>query len=88
VWEVIAVAQDNDGDVERTSAYLEMPLDQVQAAASYYNAHQREIDERIERNRWAAEEAHAAFLAVGQTLGRRRPAHPGENDLDSGEDWL
>ncbi len=70
VWEVIAVAQDNDGDVKETAAYLEMPVGHVQAAASYYGAYPQEIDERIERNRLAAQEAHAAFLAAGRALGR------------------
>ncbi len=70
VSELIAVAQDNDGNLEETAAYLERPLGHVQAAASYYGAYPQEIDERIERNRRAAQEAHAAFLAAGQALGR------------------
>ncbi len=70
VWEVIAVARDNDGDLEETAAYLEMPLGLVQAAASYYGAFPQEIDERIERNRRESEDAHAAFLAARQALGR------------------
>src|SRR5580693_4561092 len=57
VWEVISVAQDNDGDVKETAAYLEMPVGHVQAAASYYGSYPQEIDERIERNRLAAQEA-------------------------------
>jgi hypothetical protein len=70
IWEVIAVAQDNDGDLEETAAYLELPLGLVQAAAAYYGAYQQEIDERIERNRREADEAHAAFLAARKALGR------------------
>ncbi|MGH2853445.1 MAG: hypothetical protein ACRDLF_04545 [Solirubrobacteraceae bacterium] len=70
VWELIAVAQDNNGDLKETAAYLEMPLGHVQAAASYYGVYPQEIDERIERNRRAAQEAHAAFLAAGQALAR------------------
>lgn len=70
VWEAIAVAKDNDGDLAETAAYLEIPLGHVQAAAGYYAAHAREIDERIERNRREANDAHAAFLAAGEALGR------------------
>jgi hypothetical protein len=70
VWEVIAVARDNDGDLNETASYLELPLGLVQAAAAYYGAYQQEVDERIERNRREADEAHAAFLAARKALGR------------------
>ncbi len=70
VWEAIAVAKDNDGDLAETAAYLEIPLGRVQAAAGYYAAHSQEIDEQIERNRRAANDAHATFLAAGEVLGR------------------
>jgi hypothetical protein len=70
VWEAIAVAHDNDGDLAETAAYLELPLGLVQAAASYYGAYPREIDERIERNRHEAHDAHATFLAAREALGR------------------
>jgi hypothetical protein len=70
VWEVIAVAHDNDGDLEETAAYLELPLGLVQVAAAYYGAYPQEIDERVERNRRELEEAHAAFLAGRRALGR------------------
>jgi hypothetical protein len=70
VWEIIGVANDNDGDLEETAAYLELPLGIVQAAAAYYGAYQQEIDDWIERNRREAEEAHAAFLAGRKALGR------------------
>jgi len=70
VWEVIAVARDNDGDEGETAAYLEMPLGLVQAAAAYYGSYTHEIDERIERNRKEIEEAHAAFLAGRKALAR------------------
>ena len=70
VWEVIAMAHDNDGDLDETAAYLELPLGLIQAAAAYYGAYQREIDEWIERNRRAADDAHAAFLAGHKALAR------------------
>jgi hypothetical protein len=70
VWEVISVANDNDGDLQETAAYLELSLGIVQAAAAYYGAYEQEIDDWIERNRREAEEAHAAFLAGRKALGR------------------
>lgn len=70
VWEVIAVAKDNHGELAETAAYLELSLGLVQAAASYYAAYPDEIDAHIERNRRETEEAHAAFLASRQALGR------------------
>ncbi len=69
VWEVIAVARDNDGNVRETASYLELPLGLVQAAATYYGAYPEEIDERIELGRRQTEEAHAASLAGGRALG-------------------
>jgi hypothetical protein len=68
VWEVIAVARDNEGDVAETASYMGLPVGLVQAAAAYYGAYQGEIDERIELNRIEAEEAHRAFLAARDAL--------------------
>jgi hypothetical protein len=68
VWEVIAVARDNGGDLAETAAYLELSLGLAQAAAAYYAAYPREVDERRERNRREADEAHRAFLAAGDAL--------------------
>jgi hypothetical protein len=70
VWEAIAVAQDNGGDLAEAAAYLEIPLGRLQAAAAYYAAHPQEIDEQIQRNRREADDAHAAFLAAGEALDR------------------
>lgn len=70
VWEAITVAKDNGGDLVETATYLEIPLGRAQAAAAYYAAHPQEIDEQIERNRREASDAHAAFLAAGEALGR------------------
>jgi len=69
VWEVVAVARDNDGDLAETASYLELSLGLVQAAASYYAAYPQEVDERIERNRREARDAHSAFLAARDALG-------------------
>jgi hypothetical protein len=69
VWEVVGVARDNGGDLAETAAYLELTLGLVQAAASYYAAYPQEVDERIERNRREAHDAHRAFLAARDALG-------------------
>ncbi len=69
VWEVIAVARDNDGDLAETAAYLELSLGLVQAAASYYAAYPPEVDERVARNRREAHDAHSGFLAARDALG-------------------
>ena len=68
VWEVIAVARDNGGDLAETAAYLELSLGLAQAAASYYAAYPQEVDERIERNRREAHDAHRAFLSARDAL--------------------
>jgi hypothetical protein len=41
----------------------------VQAAAAYYGAYPREVEERIEHNRREAHEAHSTFLAARAALG-------------------
>ena len=68
VWEVIAVARDNGGDLAETASYLELSLGLVQAAASYYAAYPQEIDERIERNSREVRDAHRAFVAARDAL--------------------
>jgi hypothetical protein len=70
VWEAIAVAKDNGGDLAETATYLEIPLGRVQAAAAYYAAHSEEIDEQIERNRREANDAHTAFIAAREAFDR------------------
>lgn len=70
VWEVVATIRDNDGDPEAAAAYLEKPVQLVQAAVAYYGAYPAEIDRMIERNQLAAEEAHAAWIAGRDALRR------------------
>ena len=68
VMEMIAVAHDNDGDLAETAAYLEISLGLVQAAASYYEAYQQEVDKRLERNRREVQDAHSTILAARNAL--------------------
>ena len=70
VWEVIAAVRDNAGDISEAASYLQMPLGLVQAAVAYYGAYPQEIDEWIELNERARDEAHAAWLAGQAALGR------------------
>ena len=70
VWEVIATARDNDGDIAETARYLEIPLGLVQAAVTYYGAYTDEIDQWIEASEQEAAEAHAAWTA-GKTAVQR-----------------
>ena len=71
VWEVVAAARDNDGDLAATAAHLEMPLGLVQAAVTYYGGYPGEVDDWIERNERETAEAHAAWLAGRSALRRR-----------------
>lgn len=63
VWEVIATVRDNDGDIDASASYLELPLGLAQAAVLYYGAHTSEIDEWIYLNEQESAAAHAAWLA-------------------------
>ena len=70
VWEVIATARDNDGDIAETARYLEIPLGLVQAAVTYYGAYTDEIDQWIMTSEQEAAEAHAAWIS-GKTAVQR-----------------
>ncbi len=68
VWEVIAVARDNNGDLAEDRGVSRAFLGLVQTAASYYATYPQEVDERIERNRRETHDAHSAFLAARDAL--------------------
>jgi uncharacterized protein (DUF433 family) len=59
VWEIIAVARDNQGSVEETAAYLEIDPRLVETATRYYGSNRAEVDDWMARVRDlnAAEEA-------------------------------
>jgi len=63
VWEVIAAVRGNGGDAAETARYLELSLGLVQAAITYYGAHQSEIDDWIEANEQETAQAHAAWIS-------------------------
>lgn len=43
-WQVVWLARDMDDDPERVAAYLEMPLDLIQAGVDYAKAYPQEIE--------------------------------------------
>ena len=51
VWEIIAVARDNQGSLEETAAYLEIDPRLVETATRYYGSNQDEIDDWMARVR-------------------------------------
>ncbi len=55
VAEAITTIRENDGSVEKAASYLEIPVEQLEAAARYYGEHTGEVDALIERSRAAAE---------------------------------
>jgi uncharacterized protein (DUF433 family) len=55
VIEAVETIRQNDGSVEKAAAYLEIPVEQLEAAARYYGEHTDEVDELIERSQAAAE---------------------------------
>lgn len=55
VADVIETIRQNDNSVEEAAEYLELPVEQVEAALRYYVDYKGEVDELIERSRAAAE---------------------------------
>ena len=49
VWEIIAVARDNEGSVAETAAYLEIDPRRVETAVRYYGSNRAEIDDWLAR---------------------------------------
>ncbi|MBK5219594.1 MAG: hypothetical protein JJE35_07400 [Thermoleophilia bacterium] len=55
VAEVVTTIRQNNGSVEEAASYLEMPVEQLEAAARYYGEYTDEVDELIERSQAASE---------------------------------
>ena len=55
VAEAITTIRQNEGSVEEAASYLEIPVEQLEAAVRYYGEYTDEVDELIERARAAAE---------------------------------
>lgn len=69
VAEAIETIRQNKGSVEKAAAYLEIPIDQLEAALRYYGAHTDEVDELIERSRAAAERERDLWRHSREALG-------------------
>jgi hypothetical protein len=55
VAEVVTTIRQNNGSVEEAASYLEIPVEQLEAAARYYGEYTDEVDELIERSQVASE---------------------------------
>ncbi len=55
VADVVATIRQNRGSIEEAADYLELPVEQVAAAARYYGDYREEVDRQIERVRAVAE---------------------------------
>jgi len=68
VWQLVETVKQN-GSVEEAAAYLELPVEKVQAAMRYYADYTDEIDEWIERARTLAEREQAIWDRQQELLG-------------------
>lgn len=55
VADVVTTIRQNESSTEAAADYLEIPIEQVEAAARYYGDYTEEVDELIERARAVAE---------------------------------
>lgn len=55
VAEAIATIRQNNGSVDEAATYLEIPVEQLEAAARYYGEYTEEVDGLLERSRAAGE---------------------------------
>ena len=68
VADVIETIWQNDRSVERTAAYLELPVDRVEACLRYYADYADEIDEWIDRAQAIAKREEARWRRRGEAL--------------------
>ncbi|MGC8511946.1 MAG: hypothetical protein ACP5P1_02760 [Acidimicrobiales bacterium] len=68
VWEVIATVRDNDGSIEESAEYLQVPAGLVEAAVCYYGEYKAEIDEEIALNESEYSHGQAAVAGGEQAL--------------------
>ena len=67
VADVISTIRQNEGSIEEAADYLEVPVEQVQAAVDYYGDYKSEIDE-------LTQQAHAVAEDQRERWRRRRDA--------------
>jgi uncharacterized protein (DUF433 family) len=68
VADIVETIRQNDRSVERTAAYLEVPVDRVEACLRYYADYGDEVDEWIDRARAIAEREEARWRRRGEAL--------------------
>jgi uncharacterized protein (DUF433 family) len=68
VADVIETIWQNDRSVERAAAYLELPVDRVEACLRYYADYGDEIDDWIDRARAVAEREEERWRRRGEAL--------------------
>jgi uncharacterized protein (DUF433 family) len=68
VADVIETLQENDKSIERTAAYLELPVDRIEVCLRYYADYRDEIDAWIDRARAIAEREEARWHRRGEVL--------------------
>jgi hypothetical protein len=68
VWEIIAVAKDNQGSVAETAAYLEIDPRLVETAVRYYGSNRAEIDDWLSRVRDLNDGEEARWRAAQDAL--------------------
>jgi len=69
VWEVIETVRENDNNLKKAAALLEIAPGLVQAAVAYYGSYQEEIDAEIALNRAEWERGYASWEAGERALG-------------------
>lgn len=68
VADIIGTIRENDRSVERTAAFLELPVDRIEACLRYYADYGDEIDEWIDRARAIAEREEARWQRRREAL--------------------
>jgi uncharacterized protein (DUF433 family) len=68
VAQVIETIRQNGNSPAEAAAYLELPQQHVEACIAYYLAYQDEVDDWIERERRAADEAEVAWRRRQQSF--------------------
>jgi uncharacterized protein (DUF433 family) len=68
VADVIETVWQNDRSVEQAAAYLELPVDRVEACLRYYADYGAEIDDWIDRARAVAEREEERWRRRGEAL--------------------
>ena len=69
IADIVTTIRQNGGSVEGAADYLEIPVEQIEAAARYYAEYKGEVDELIERAQLAAEREHERARRQQEALG-------------------